>query len=227
MTPPATNSAPHTATRKKIFLVEDHPITLEGLSQIINYQTDLTVCGSTATAAEALRKIPALLPNLVITDLTLANGSGLDLIKDLAIQHPRLPVLVLSMHDEKIYAERALRAGARGYAMKNEPGATLLARIRTVLEGGIAVSENIRRAFIGRAVGGDTLTTDPVTRLTDREIQVFRLLGEGRTTSEIASTLGLGISTIETHRARIKEKLGLASATDLIAAAVRWTSSGT
>jgi DNA-binding NarL/FixJ family response regulator len=205
-----------------VFLVEDHPITLEGLTQIVNYQSDLIVCGSAASASEALRKIPQLRPELVITDLTLANGNGLDLVKDIVRLHPTVPTLVLSMHDEKIYAERALRAGARGYVMKNEQSAKLLSQIRATLAGEIAVSESVRSAYLGRIAGGAAPGADLISTLTDRELEVFRLLGEGCGTSEIAERLHLGVSTIETHRARIKEKLNLVDATELVAAAARW-----
>lgn len=221
MTPPAGPSS-RQAEKKKIFLVEDHPVTLEGLTQIINYQPDLVVCGNAATAAEALRKIPQLRPDLVITDLTLHAGNGIDLIKDLVHHHPSIPVMVLSMHDEKIYAGRALRSGARGYVMKSEHGAHLLKQIRGVLAGGISVSDAMRSTLLGQMTGGVSVAADGIARLSDRELEVFRLLGEGRNTAEIAATLGIGVSTVETHRAGIKDKLGLAHATDLIAAAARW-----
>lgn len=212
-----------TPTRKsRVFIVEDHPVTRDGLCQILNFQSDLVVCGQAATTAEALKEIGRTKPDVVIVDITLANGNGLDLIKDLAATHPNLRTLVLSTHDEKIYAERALRAGARGYVMKQTPTAGVLKCIREVLTGQICVSDEMRSRMLALLNGRQTGPTAGVALLSDRELEVFRLLGHGHGTADIARQLCVSVSTVETYRAHIKEKLGLANAMDLVSTAVRW-----
>lgn len=211
-----------TAPRKhRLFLVEDHPVTRDGFTQLLNFQPDLLVCGEAATAAEARRRIPEAKPDLVIVDISLAEGNGLDLIKDLAATLPDLPTLVLSTHDEKLYAERSLRAGARGYVMKLRPTEQVLAAIRTVLRGEVCVSEDMRSRLLGSLRGGRAATAG-VQQLSDRELEVFRMLGDGHGTREIAESLKVSVSTVETYRAHIKDKLGLQNAMDLVSAAVRW-----
>lgn len=207
--------------KRRLFLVEDHPVTREGFAQLINFQDDLVVCGQAGGAIEALKGIEKTKPDLAIVDISLADGNGIDLIKDLSARHPDLPTLVLSTHDEKVYAERALRAGARGYVMKQEPTAVVLRSIHAVLKGEIAVSDAMRSKLLGVFHGGRD-TAAGVESLSDRELEVFRLVGEGRGTSEIASHLHVSISTIESYRAHIKLKLGLANAMDLVSTAVRW-----
>lgn len=208
--------------RRRVFLVEDHPITREGFARLLDFQPDLKVCGQAGTAAEALREIPRAKPDVAIIDLTLAGGSGLDLLKDLAVRHKALPTLVLSTHDEKLYAERALRAGARGYVMKQAPTAIVLQAVRTVLAGDIFVSDEMRSRLLGRFHRGGLPETSAVALLSDRELEVFRAIGEGHGTREIAAQLHVSVSTVETYRAHIKGKLGLANAMDLVGAAVRW-----
>lgn len=207
--------------KHRVFLVEDHPVTRDGLAGIINFQSDLVVCGQSATAVAALKEIPKAKADLVIVDITLADGSGLDLIKDLAAMHPGLPTLVLSTHDEKVYAERSLRAGAHGYVMKQEPTERVLKCMRGILRGEICVSEAMRSRLLGRLHGHRDATAG-VDQLSDRELEVFRMLGEGHGTAEIAQRLHISVSTVETYRAHIKDKLGLANGMDLVTTAVRW-----
>jgi len=210
-----------TARRHRLFLVEDHPVTRDGFTQLINFQADLMVCGQAATAADALKQIPRAKPDLVVVDISLAEGNGLDLINDLAATWPGLRTLVLSTHDEKHYAERALRAGARGYVMKLRPTEQVLSCIRNVLRGAICVSEEMRTRLLG-CLHGDRDTAAGVQQLSDREFEVFRMIGEGHGTREIAGNIKVSISTVETYRAHIKEKLHLNNAMDLIRTAVRW-----
>ncbi len=215
-------NTPRKNTKKhRIFLVEDHPVTREGFAQLINFQDDLIVCGQAGGAIEALKGIEKAKPDLAIVDISLADGNGIDLIKDLSVQHPDLPTLVLSTHDEKVYAERALRAGARGYLMKQEPTSIVLRSIHAVLKGEIAVSNAMRSKLLAVFHGGRD-TAAGVEALSDRELEVFRLVGEGHGTTEIAAHLHVSVSTVESYRAHIKLKLGLANAMDLVSTAVRW-----
>ena len=220
----ASPRKPTTAQRKdRIFLVEDHPVTREGFAQLINFQTDLQVCGQAGTAGQALTDIAALNPDLVIVDISLAGTSGIELIKDLVHLDPILKILVLSTHDESLYAERALRAGARGYVMKQEATKHVMAAIRHVLGGGVYLSERMRNHLLFNVVGGLSATvTSDLHQLSDRELEVFQLIGEGRTTAQIGASLHLSVSTVETYRAHIKEKLRLRNATELVQRAVDW-----
>jgi DNA-binding NarL/FixJ family response regulator len=203
--------------------VEDHPVTREGFAQLINFQTDLEVCGQAGTGAQALTEIAGLNPDLVIVDISLAGTSGIELIKDLVSRHPILKVLVLSMHDESLYAERALRAGARGYVMKQVATEHVMVAIRHVLRGGVYLSERMRNQLLFNVVGRlSTAGASDLDRLSDRELEVFELIGEGRTTAQIGASLHLSVSTVETYRAHIKEKLGLRNATELVQHAVDW-----
>jgi DNA-binding NarL/FixJ family response regulator len=209
--------------RTQIFLVDDHPLMRDGLRLLIQQQPDMAVCGEAEDGLAALTAIEKLKPDLVLADITLPGKSGLELIKDIQALRPGLPVLVLSMHDENLYAERVLRAGGRGYVMKQEGGGRMIEAIRQVLAGKIAVSERmasrILEVFSGRRpTSGDS----PVARLSDREFEVFQLIGEGRGTTEIATQLHLSVKTVEAHRANIKQKLALKSAPELVRAAVRW-----
>ena len=196
----------------------------QGLAQLINNEPDLSVCCEADTAGQALSLISAHRPDLVLADISLPDRNGLELIKDLHVLSPDLLVLVVSMHDEALYAERVLRAGARGYVMKQEGGRKLMLAIRQVLNGQIYVSEKmsakILEIFSGRRSqsGGS-----PVQRLSDREFEVFQLIGEGKGTRDIAGHLHLSIKTVEVHRANIKQKLDLKNATDLVRYAIRWT----
>lgn len=197
-----------------------------GLVQLINDEADLTVCGEAQDAAEALNCIATAKPDLVLMDISLPGRNGLELIKDLQSLHPELPVLVLSMHDESLYVERVLRAGGRGYVMKQEGGKKIMQAIRQVLSGQIYVSEKmsakILEIYSGRRAGA---ADSPVELLTDREFEVFQLVGQGRSTREIATDLHLSVKTVEVHRLNIKEKLKLQTAPELIRYAVRWIES--
>lgn len=203
--------------------MEDHPVTREGFAQLINFQSDLEVCGQAGIAAQALAEIAALNPDLVIVDISLAGTSGIELIKDLVSRHPILKVLVLSMHDESLYAERALRAGARGYVMKQEATEQVMAAIRQVLSGGVYLSGRMRDHLLFKVVRDlSAAGASDLDRLSNRELEVFQLIGEGRTTAQIGASLHLSVSTVETYRAHIKEKLRLQNATELVQHAVDW-----
>lgn len=209
--------------KQRILLVDDHTIVREGFAELINRHQDLEVCCEASTAAKAMGVVTAMNPDLVIVDLSLQEGSGLDLIKDLKVIKPRLPILVLSMHDESIYAERALVAGALGYVMKSENSATVVAAIRTVLLGKVFVSDAMNGQMLHRHVGQALPTNSSVTALlSDRELEIFEMLGQGHTTRHIAKHLNLGVSTVETHRAHLKEKLMLRNAAELMRAAVHF-----
>ena len=207
----------------RILLVDDHPLVREWLTNLIHQQEDLTVCGEAESAAQALDTVAATQPDVVIVDLSLAGGSGLDLIKDLKALHPELKMIVLSMHDEQLYAERALRAGARGYLMKRETTGKIVTSIRDVLAGKLAVSDRVSQMIAERYVGGlPAAPESPMASLSDRELEVFQFLGKGWETKQIADELHVSLKTVQTYCARIKEKLALANATELLREAVRW-----
>ena len=217
-TTPAPNSR-----KKKVLIVDDHPLLRDGLAKVLNQQPDLTVCGEAADARSGLAAAARLRPDVVIADLTMDEGNGLDLIKDLHARFPNLPVLVLSMHHENLYAERAVRAGARGYVMKREPVGRLLAALRKVLAGHVALSEEIvRRLLVAPERGREESADSPAEVLSDRELEVFRLFGNGMGTRAIAAKLRLAVSTVESYRSGIKQKLGLAGATELVARAAQF-----
>jgi DNA-binding NarL/FixJ family response regulator len=207
----------------RVFLVDDHPLVRESLASLIEQQSDLAVCGEADRSAPALAAIGAAKPDVAIVDLSLGDGSGLELIRDLKQMHPKVAVLVLSMHDEDLYAERALRAGARGYIMKREATRNVILAIRRVREGKMAVSPRVAETLAAKLVTASSAgPTDPVATLSDRELEVFRLVGEGRTTRQIAGALHLSAKTVQAYCARIKDKLGLAHANELLREAVRW-----
>jgi DNA-binding NarL/FixJ family response regulator len=207
----------------RVYLVDDHPLVRESLASLIQRQSDLSVCGEADNPAAALSGIAAAQPDVAIVDLSLGERTGLDLIRDLKTAHPRVAVLVLSMHDEQLYAERALRAGARGYIMKREATRNVILAIRRVREGKIVVSESVAESLAARLVGGVSGGPDsPVASLSDRELEVFRLVGEGRTTRQIADTLHLSVKTVQAYYARIKEKLGAGNANEMLREAIRW-----
>jgi DNA-binding NarL/FixJ family response regulator len=220
-------SIPAKPAKSRIFLVDDHPVTRDGLARLINYEPDLEVCGEAGAAARAVAEIEKLKPDLVIIDVSLAKGaSGLELIKDLAARDPGLAMLTFSTHDEVLYAERALRAGARGYVMKQEPTACIMEAIRKVLKGEIYLSRAMNDRLLHKLVQPNAPpTASDIERLSDRELEVFRLLGQGRGTRGIAKELHLSVSTVESHRAHIKEKLNLDSAPALVRRAVEWVHS--
>ncbi|MGH7973376.1 MAG: response regulator transcription factor [Limisphaerales bacterium] len=209
--------------RRKVLIVDDHPLTRRGMAQLIGQQDDLAVCGEAGDAAQALSAVNSLMPDLVLVDMTLPGKHGLELIKDLRVLHPQIPVLVVSMHDESLYAERALRAGARGYLMKNEGGDKLIEAVRQVLAGKVFVSPSmsakILDSFSGRNRRGGRYD---LSFLTDREFEVFQFIGQGLTTSEIGRELHMSGKTVETHRLHIRDKLGLKTGPEMLKYAVRW-----
>jgi DNA-binding NarL/FixJ family response regulator len=209
--------------KSRIFIVDDHPLVREGLANLINGHDDLIVCGEAEDSAQAIARIGKARPNVALIDISLKNESGLELVKNLRSHFPHVALIVLSMHDEALYAERALHAGARGYVMKRETSKSVLASIRRVLEGGIYVSEKVVNRMarkVGRSREG--AGSSPVERLSDRELEIFRLLGQGRTSPQIAADLNLSLKTVQAYCARAKEKFGVSSLTDLLRAAIRW-----
>jgi DNA-binding NarL/FixJ family response regulator len=212
------------APRKKtVFVVDDHPIVRQGLALLINQETDLTVCGEAEEMHSALSAIQAVRPDILIVDISLNGPDGLELLKNIRLGAPRLPVLILSMHDESIYAERALRAGANGYIMKQEATEKVLVALRRILSGEIYVSDRIANSMLRHYVRGvNPSEHSSISDLTDRELEVFRLIGEGHGTRQIAETLHLSVKTVESYQAHIKEKLSLRSARELVQHAVQW-----
>jgi len=212
--------------KTKIFIVDDHPIVRQGLAELINQEEDLVVCGQAEDAAAAMAAVKKMGPGMIIVDISLRDTSGMELIKDLRVQFPRIPVLTLSMHDEFLYAERSLRAGAKGYVMKAEATESVITAIRKVLSGQVYVSDKIAAKLVRKLVdGGPDIGTSAIDRLSDRELEVFLLIGQGYGTRQIAKKLCLSVKTIETYRAHIKEKLNLASAAELLQYAIRWVGS--
>ena len=213
--------------KKKILVVEDHPIFRLGISELINQEDDLVVCGDAEDVNQALGEIERHDPDLVVVDISLKKSDGIDLVKELSVHRKGLPVLILSMHDEFLYAERALRAGARGYIMKQEAMDSVVTAIRQVLAGKLYFNDRVKEYILTQLSGGTgSPDTAPINRLTDRELEVFRLIGKGFSTREIASKLNLSIKTIGTYRERIKEKFGLRNATELVRHAVHWEKTG-
>ena len=211
---------PH-ATR--IMLVDDHPVVREGLAESIERENDLTVCAQAEERSEALGLLETTQPDLVIVDLMLKNSSGLELIKDIHVRWPRVLLLVVSMHDENLYAERVLRAGAQGFITKQEATRDILRALRRVLAGGIYLNERTASVVLARLTSKPESTSDSVTDLlADRELQVFELTGRGLSTREIAGQLRIDVKTVDTYRARIKEKLNLRSSSELLQLAIQW-----
>lgn len=221
--PAAATAGGPSPSRHRVLLVDDHPTTREGLAAIINRQPDLQVCGEASNPAEAMQALSGDKPDLMVADMTMPGRSGIEFIKDVHAFLPDLPVLVLSMHDEMLYAERALRAGAQGYLMKDAGSAKVLEVIRQVLLGHVYVSPQMSARLLdlmtGRRPRG---SSSPVEKLSDREFEVFRLLGNGKSTKEVADTLHLSSKTVDVHRGRIKAKLQIKDATSLLHYAVRW-----
>ena len=219
----ANLARPSRSAKYRVLLVDDHPMTREGLAAIVNRQADLEVCGEASNPAEAMSALPQARPDLLVTDMTMPGRSGIEFLKDVHAMLPGLPILVLSMHDELLYAERALRAGARAYLMKDAGSAKVLEAIRQVLSGQAYVSPQIAARLLDGMTGHHPRgATSPVEKLSDREFEVFQLLGSGRSTKEIAAALHLSPKTVDVHRGRIKDKLELPTATALIHQAVRW-----
>jgi DNA-binding NarL/FixJ family response regulator len=206
-----------------VLIVDDHPLVRERLAELIGRQEDLAVCGEADERAQALEVLARLRPELVIVDLTLRNSDGIDLVKDIHAQWPRMRILVVSMHDESLYAERVLRAGAHGYITKQEATRSILVAIRTVLRGEIYLRQEVAARLLARLGLSDGLGVgDPVERLADRELQVLELTGRGLNTREVAARLRISAKTAETYRARIREKLGLETASELLQFAISW-----
>ncbi len=224
----AAKAQSKTGSREKrhILIVDDHPIVRQGLAQLIDQEPDLSVCGQAENAHDALSVIKTLDLDLVVVDITLKETSGMELIKDIKTRYPNLPVLTLSMHDEAIYAERALRAGAKGYIMKQEATERVVTAIRRVLKGEVYISDDMAAKMVSKMVGRVSgKGASPVERLSDRELEVFRLIGAGYGTREMADKLHLSIKTIETYRAHIKDKLGVQDANELLRSAIQWVNS--
>ena len=216
------------SAKAQILIVDDHPMTRAGLTHLINHQADTVICGEAENAADALDLLAASQPDLMLIDITLPGKSGLELIKDVKAIRPDLPILVISMHDESLYADRVLRAGARGYITKHEGGEKLIGAIRRVLSGKIYVSESMSAHILEIFSGGQPGTDrSSIQNLSDREFEVFQALGEGLSSHEIAKKLHLSAKTVDAHRANIKTKLKINTTAELISFAARWTTTQT
>jgi len=214
---------PRPAVKSTVFVVDDHPLLRQGLALLINQQQDLEVCGEAEEAQAAMRSITQKKPDILIVDISLNGPDGLELLKSIRSSYPDLPVLILSMHDETIYAERALRARANGYIMKQEATEKVLIAVRRILNGEVYLSDRMANKLLQQYIGGSPATIrSRIAALSDRELEVFCLIGEGRGTREIADELHLSIKTVETYQAHIKEKLSLHSGRELIQHAVQW-----
>ena len=211
--------------KRTIFVVDDHPVVRWGYISLINLEPDLEVCGEADTAFEALDKIPEARPDLAIVDISLEGMNGIELTKQLQVLHPDLPVLIVSMHDEVLYGDRALRAGARGYIMKREVRTKIVEAIRRLLSGGSYLSDQMSTRLLDQYQSGRFDERSPIERLSDRELEVFELYGRGYSTREIAEALFISRKTVESHRNRIKDKLGLESTSQFLQHAVQWTQS--
>jgi DNA-binding NarL/FixJ family response regulator len=213
-----------TIPKKRILVVDDHPIVRQGLALLINQEADLVVCGEAEEATGAMHVLNSARPDVLIVDISLNGPDGLDLLKNIRTTHPALPVLILSMHDESIYAERALRAGANGYIMKQEATEKVLVAVRRILSSEIYVSDRIANKMLKHYItGSGTLRNSSIADLSDRELEVFRLIGDGHGTRQIAQELHLSIKTVESYQAHIKEKLSLRSARELLQHAIQWS----
>lgn len=224
----ATASAGSVTTKRRprrVLIVDDHPIVRQGLRRLIDQEEDLDVCAEAETVREARAAIREHRPDAIIVDISLKQGDGLELVRDVRAQYPTLPILVLSMHDETIYAERMLSAGASGYIMKQAASEQFLVAVRRVLDGGIYVSDMVSNTMIQRFTSGNPpVAANPIDRLSNREIQILHLIGKGLSTRETAEALDLSIKTVESHRQRIKKKLTLTTGTQLVQYAVNWFS---
>jgi DNA-binding NarL/FixJ family response regulator len=222
--PPAAPVKPEKPPKTKILLVDDHPIVRERLAELIGQELDLAVCGEAEDAREAIKAVEALRPDLAIVDITLKDTYGIELIKQLKELHPKLPILVLSMHDESLYGERALRAGAKGYLTKQEATKKVIDAIRRVLRGEIYVSEKMAATLLRKVAGVKSAAGgSPVDVLSDRELEVFQLLGQGQTIRQIAENLYVSVKTVEAHREHIKQKMKFKSSSELLRYAIQYT----
>jgi DNA-binding NarL/FixJ family response regulator len=212
------------AKKYRVLLVDDHPIVRQGLALLIDREADLSVCGEADGAHSAFHAIETLRPDIVVLDISLNGPDGLEVLKEIRVKTGSLPVLILSMHDESIYAERAMRAGANGYIMKQEATEKVLVAIRRILQGDVYLSDRLTTTMLQQYVrGGAATKSSPLLNLTDRELEVFRLIGEGHGTRQIADELHLSVKTIESYQAHIKEKLALRNARELVQHAIEWT----
>ncbi|MGB8801284.1 MAG: response regulator transcription factor [Candidatus Acidiferrales bacterium] len=212
------------AKKYRVLLVDDHPIVRQGLGLLIDRESDLSVCGEADGAHSAFHAIETLRPDIVLLDISLNGPDGLEVLKEIRMKSGSLPVLILSMHDESIYAERAMRAGANGYIMKQEATEKVLIAIRRILQGDVYLSDRLTTTMLQQYVrGGAHTKSSPLLNLTDRELEVFRLIGEGHGTRQIADELHLSVKTIESYQAHIKEKLALRNARELVQHAIEWT----
>lgn len=216
----------HEKRKNTILIVDDHPIVRKGLAQLINQEQDLLVCGEAENAHDALEFLKKTIPDLAIIDISLQGVDGIELIKKIKERYEGIPLLVVSMHDESLFAERALRVGARGYIMKQEAIEKMMDAIRKVLGGELYVSEKVSANIVKRFIDGKKDSgTSPADVLSDRELEVFQLIGQGYATRQIAGELHISVKTVESYRAHIKEKLRLKSATELLKHAVHWIGS--
>ena len=224
--PEAAAPAPRKA-KYRVLLIDDHPILRKGLAELINQEPDLVVCGEAEEAPKAFEAVGVLNPDVALVDISLKGGNGLELIKNIKARYPDLPLLVLSMHDETLYAERALRAGSLGYIMKEEAIEKVLTAIRQVISGEIFLSEKMKGRMLNQLVGGRIKQgSSSIDNLSDRELEVFRLIGEGRGTRQIATELRLSVRTVEAYREYIKDKLNLKNGTELVQHAFQYVHSG-
>jgi DNA-binding NarL/FixJ family response regulator len=219
---PARKAArPSTLPKKRILIVDDHAIVRDGLVEVINRAPEMEVCGQAGDAFAALELAASMKPDLAVVDIHIGGKNGLELIKDLHVQHPQIAILALSAHDETLYAERVLRAGGHGYVMKSEGSERLIEAIRQVLAGETAVSAKVS-AKVVNLFAGRHADISPIERLSDRELEIFQLIGRGKETNEIAALLHISPKTVEAHRMHIREKLQIASLNGLISFAARW-----
>lgn len=216
-------SAEPATAKKRIFIVDDHAMFRDGLRRLIDLEPDLTVCGDAPDAATGLRAMRESAPDLAIVDISLDTTSGIDLIKAIKRDYEDMPVLVVSMHSESLYGDRALRAGAMGYVMKSEPATTVIAAIRKVLGGNVHISEKMATLVVSKFVKGEPeQTPSPLEALSDRELEVFRMLGQGKGTREIAQEMNVALPTVSSFKNRIKEKLKFKNSTEMILFSLQW-----
>lgn len=220
------NQNQYNENKTQVLIVDDHPVVRNGLTTIINHEPDMNVCGEAEDACQALKAAAELKPDVVVVDISLKNSDGIDLTKSITAVHPQLSIIVLSVHDESVYAERALLAGAQGYLMKDAVSENIIKAIRTVLSGDIYVSNAISKKFL-HTIAHDKagMAKTPIETLSDRELEIFNLIGKGYKVSQIAEKLHLSTKTIETYRSRLKEKLNLANAAELLRYAIKWAKS--
>ncbi len=209
----------------RVLIIDDHPLLLQGIAALIKGQKDFTVCGEISDSKLAISTVQKTNPDVIILDLSLNGTNGIEVLKNLKVQFPKIKVLILSMHDETVYAPRALRAGALGYIMKQEPPENVIAALRKVLTGQVYISEKMGAKLLNSFSGKRDALGSPMETLSDRELEVFNLLGQGTGTRDIALKLHLSVKTIESHRAHIKEKLNLESGAQLVRHAIQWASS--